>query len=69
MIILVLVAEVKYPSSNNTYLSANSYAIEKDDMGALEKSTEDFKAKVQTGGFKIVNFLIYIVPDEQLKMI
>jgi len=62
--LIVLIAQVKYPSSNSTYLTANSYLVEKDSMEDLEKSTEHFKGDVEKDGFKIINFLVYVVPKE-----
>lgn len=64
-ITIVLIADVKYPSSNNSYLTANSYVIEKGNMESLEASEKDFKSKVEVDGFKIVNFLAYIIPENK----
>jgi len=65
--LIVLIAQVKYPSSNSTYLTANSYLVEKDSMKDLEKSKEDFRSEIEKDNFKIINFLVYVVPKEQLE--
>ena len=62
--IVVLMANVKYPSSNNSHLSANSYLIETEEE--REKAINDFKGNVEVDGFKILNMMAYIVPDEQI---
>lgn len=64
--LVVLIAEVKYPSSEATYLTASAYVLEKGNTKALEAAKEDFKSHVETEGFKIVNMLLYFVPKEQI---
>lgn len=62
--LIILIAQVKYPSSNNTYLTANSYVIEKGEE--LEKIWNSLRDEVEKEGFKIINNLVYIVPEEQI---
>lgn len=64
--LIIVTAEVKYPSSNNTYLSSNSYVADVYDPKHMEKIMDDFKSKVETDEFKIINVIIYIVPQEQI---
>ena len=65
--LVIFIAQVKYPSSNSTYLTANSYLVEKDYVKDVRKFTEHFKSYVEKDGFKIINFLVYVVPKEQLE--
>lgn len=64
--IVILIAQVKYPSSNATYLSSASYVINREDTEALQNAWKDFRSHVETDDFKIVNSMIYIVPREQV---
>ena len=59
--IIILIALVKYPSSNNTYITADSYFVGRT-MEDLDNAKDDFVTKVETEDFKIINFLIYVVP-------
>lgn len=67
MVLIVLIAEVKYPSSDVTYLTASSYLIEQGKVDQHDKAVEDFRGKIETDNFKIVNMLVYVVPREQIQ--
>lgn len=64
--IVILIALVKYPSSNNTYPTANSFLVETHDVETLDKLVGNFKSLIETDGFRIINFLVYIVPRKQI---
>jgi hypothetical protein len=64
--IVILIAEVKYPSSDAVYLTANSYVLEKSNYKALETAWEDFRSHVETNGFRIVNSMVYVIPPKQI---
>jgi len=66
--LIILVFQVKYPSSSNSYLTANSYLVENGSLEELEKAATEFRNDVEKDGFKIINNLIYIVPQEQIKL-
>jgi hypothetical protein len=63
--ITILIANVKYPSGDSYYLSANSYLL--DGIDELEKSIEDFRNNVEVDGFRIVNMMAYQVPESQIE--
>lgn len=67
--IVILTALVKYPSSDTTYLSSNSYAIEQVEAKPLSDIIDKFKEEIETDGFKILNMLAYVVPNEQVEEI
>ena len=64
--LIILSAQVKYPSGDYAYLTANSYVLEKQDANLLEAIANDFRTNIETDGFKITNLLVYIVPQEQI---
>jgi hypothetical protein len=65
--LIILVAQVKYPSTNATYLTANSHVIESGDWTAHEVAVKDFKSRVEVDGFTVTNMIAYIVPKEHIK--
>jgi hypothetical protein len=66
--IIVLTANVKYPSSESYYLSSNSYVIG-DNAEGLQEAENDFRSHIEVDGFKIVNMLAYIVSAEQVERV
>jgi len=64
--VVVLIAQVKYPSSETNYMTAESYVMEKGSMHTIDSVAADFRSKIETDGFKITNFLVYVVPQEQI---
>jgi hypothetical protein len=65
--LIVLIAQVKYPSGNYAYLTANSYVLENLTIDTRDVVAADFRSKIETDGFKITNFLVYVVPQEQIE--
>lgn len=61
--LIILIASVEYPSSNNFYLRANSFLLE-NTQDELQKAADSFKDEIETEDFKITNFLVYVVPKE-----
>lgn len=59
--IIILIALVKYPSSNNTYITADSYFVGRT-IEDLDNAKNDFVSKIETEDFKVINFLLYVVP-------
>lgn len=66
--LIVFIAQVKHSSSGNTHLTARSYLVEKNSTKDLDSFSYEFKRDVEQDEFKIVNFHVYIVPDEQRQM-
>jgi hypothetical protein len=64
--LMVLIALVKYPSNDYFYLTANSYLVESNNADALENAAMDFRSHVETDGFKITHFMVYVVPQGQI---
>lgn len=64
--VIVLIAQVKYPSVDYTYLTADSFVMEKGSIRTIDEVTADFRRKVETDGFTITNFLVYVVPQEHV---
>lgn len=65
--LFILVAQIKYPSSDSFFLTANSYVVEKGSTEGFEAAIETFRNEVEVDGFKLINFMAYVVPDEQIK--
>ena len=65
--IIILIASVKYPSSENFYLTADSYLLENNNQDELKNNVDAFKIRIEVDGFKITNMLVYIVPKEQIE--
>lgn len=63
--LVILIAQVKYPSSNASYLTANSYVTESSEE--LEKAWDDLRDRIEVDDFKVINNLVYVVPADQIK--
>lgn len=59
--VLVLIANVEYPSKGSFFLAANSYVI--DSIEGLDVSVKNFREDVEKDGCRIINFLAHIVPE------
>jgi hypothetical protein len=67
-ILIILIASVKFPSSEHFYLTAESHWVRRGNIEDLENAKNDFFSKVNADGFAITNFLIYVVPREKSLM-
>ena len=65
--IYVLTASVKYPSSNNFYLTSKSYVLEFGNASQLHEAIKDFRAEVEQDDFLITNMTCYSVGREQIE--
>ena len=57
--LIIVIGQVKPPSTDVTYLNANAYMVEKGKAQDLEDAIMDFRNKVEKDGFKITNALIF----------
>lgn len=64
--LIIVIADVKYPSSENTYLTANSYVVQDGNSDDYENSIKDFREHVEVDGFQILSMMIHIPPKEYL---
>lgn len=65
--IIVLIASVKHPKFDLTFLKAFSYIVTPDDK--LHQKRDEFLAQVTANGYRLVNILVYTIPREQLEAI
>ena len=56
--LVILIAEVKPPSTDVTYLNAHAYMID-GKVETIQNAMEDFRDKLERDGFKIQNALIF----------
>jgi hypothetical protein len=64
--ILVLTANVKFPSSNSFYLTSNSYVVEESSMEDINTSMKNFREEVEQEGFEVIGLTAHIVPTNKV---
>lgn len=62
--LVVMIAEVKYPTANASYLTANAYQVASDED--IRYAREDFVYNCEKDGFKIINYLAYFLPMQPI---
>lgn len=55
--LIVFIAQVKYPSANASYLTAQAYWFT--NYEEFERARDDFISNCEKDDFKILNFLVY----------
>jgi len=63
--LIILIAQVRFPENENSYLVAESYVVGLD-IKELDAAVIDFKTKNEADGFSIINFTVYVVPNNHL---